>query len=154
RFASEVDESHMIVSGKGFTRQDAWASCLGEAVERYSGGRWDASETTLARRAELDGRNIDPAQLLLFAPGELERLPYAPYTEDSVLRWVRGRSLIGDDEVWVPAISVFMEYQVLSEEEYVCPVTSNGLAAGPTLRGAVLRAIYEVLERDAFLITW
>jgi ribosomal protein S12 methylthiotransferase accessory factor len=33
-------------------------------------------------------------------------------------------------------------------------VTSNGLAAGPRLADAVLAAVYETLERDAFLITW
>jgi ribosomal protein S12 methylthiotransferase accessory factor len=33
-------------------------------------------------------------------------------------------------------------------------VSSNGLAAGSTLRDAVLGAIYEVLERDAVLIVW
>jgi ribosomal protein S12 methylthiotransferase accessory factor len=47
-----------------------------------------------------------------------------------------------------------MDYQVADEEEFLCPVTSNGLAAGPSLRAAVLGAIYEVVERDAFLIAW
>jgi ribosomal protein S12 methylthiotransferase accessory factor len=34
------------------------------------------------------------------------------------------------------------------------PITSNGLAGGPTLADAVLSAIYEVVERDAVLIAW
>lgn len=154
RFLTKPDASHLVASGKGFTREAAWASCLGEAVERYAGGRWDPHETTLARRAELEGRSVDPAELVLFSPDELEGLPYTPYDPDRAVRWVQGRSLVYDDLVWVPAISVFMEFEALSEAEYLCPVTSNGLAGGPTLYDAVLRAVYEVVERDAFLITW
>ena len=154
RFLSTPDESHTTASGKGMTEQEAWASCLGEALERYSGGRWTAEETVVCRRADLEGRSVDPRELVLFRPEQYARLPYAPYRDETELRWVRGRSLTRDDEVWVPAIAVFMEYAVDAEEEFLCPVTSNGLAAGPALGVAVLRAVYEVLERDAFLIAW
>ena len=54
----------------------------------------------------------------------------------------------------MPAIAALMEFTVRSDAEFIFPITSNGLAAGPTLRDAVTSAIYEVLERDAFLITW
>jgi ribosomal protein S12 methylthiotransferase accessory factor len=56
--------------------------------------------------------------------------------------------------IYVPALAVFMNYAVQRPEEFLFPVTSNGLAAGPTLLDAVLRASCEVLERDAFLMTW
>jgi ribosomal protein S12 methylthiotransferase accessory factor len=153
-FASETDESHLSCSGKGMTRDEAWTSCLGEAVERYSGGCWDPEEVVSCRRSDLPGRSIDPRDLVLYRPEQYPDLPYAPYDDESVLRWVRGRSLVHDDDVWLPAIAVFMEFQVQSQEEFLCPVTSNGLAAGPTLGGAVLAAVYEVLERDAFMIAW
>ena len=153
-FLSEPDDSHMIVSGKGMTRAAAWTSCLGEAVERYSGSCWDPDETVVCRRDELDGRSLDPRELVLFAPDQYASLPYSPYREEAALRWVTGRSLVTGDEVWIPAIGVFMDYHVADEQEFLCPVTSNGLAAGPTLRDAVLGALYEVLERDAFLIAW
>lgn len=153
-FASEADESHLTCSGKGITREQAWTSCLGEAVERYSGGCWDPAEAASCRRRDLPGRSVDPRELVLYRPEQYADLPYAPYDEDSVLRWVSGRSLIHDDDVWIPAIAVFMEFEVQSEKEFLFPVTSNGLAAGPTLADAVLGAAYEVLERDAFMITW
>jgi ribosomal protein S12 methylthiotransferase accessory factor len=111
RFLPEPDDSHMTVSGKGMTREEAWTSCLGEAVERYSGGCWDLDETVFCRRADLDGRSIDPTELVLFRPDQYADLPYAPYREDTKLRWVLGRSLTREDEVWIPAIAVYMEYQ-------------------------------------------
>lgn len=153
-FSSEIDESHLSCSGKGMTREQAWTSCLGEAVERYSGGCWDPDEVVMSRRRDLPERSVDPEELVLYRPEQYAGLPYAPYDDDSVLRWVRGRSLVYDDEVWLPAIAVFMEYQVHSEQEFLFPVTSNGLAAGPTLGDAVLSAVCEVLERDAVMIAW
>lgn len=153
-FLSKVEGSHSACSGKGMTRTAAWTSCLGEAVERYSGGCWDLEEVVLRRRRDLDGRSVDPAELVLYRPEQYPQLPYAPYSEETELRWVRGRSLIHGDMVWLPAIAVFMEYQVHSPQEFLVPVTSNGLAAGPTLADSVLSAIYEVVERDALLITW
>ena len=153
-FLSEMKDTHLACSGKGITKEAAWASCLGEAVERYSGGCWDAQELVAARRDELDGRSLNPAELGLYCSEQYPTLPYAPYRDDSVLRWVRGRSLVHGDEVWLPAIAVFMDYQAQGPDDYLCPVTSNGLAAGPTLAAAVLGAIGEVLERDAVLLAW
>jgi ribosomal protein S12 methylthiotransferase accessory factor len=47
-----------------------------------------------------------------------------------------------------------MSYEPRSPDELLFAPSSNGLAAGPSLKNAILRATFEVLERDAFLITW
>jgi ribosomal protein S12 methylthiotransferase accessory factor len=153
-FATDPDESHRYCSGKGFTPTDARLSCLGEAAERYSAGRWTREELTVATRSGLSGRSIDPADLVLYQPDLYASLPYAPYTEDTELTWIEGRSLIHGQATWVPAIASLMEFTVQNEAEFLFPITSNGLAAGPALREAIVSAIYEVIERDAFLITW
>lgn len=154
RFLSERDDTHATCSGKGMTRSEAWNSCLGEAVERYSGGCWLPDELTISQRRDLSDQSLDPVDLVLYLPEQYPALKYVPYTEETKLAWVRARSLVSDEMVWVPAIAVFMEYQVHAPEEFLFPITSNGLAAGPTLCDAVLAAIYEILERDAVLIAW
>jgi thiazole/oxazole-forming peptide maturase SagD family component len=153
RFVPTYSEDRATSSGKGMTRTESWASCLGEATERYAGGHWTPEELVVARRADLEGASLDPRELVLYAESQYGSLPYVPYREDLELAWVRARSLISGDEVWVPAIAVFMDYSA-TPEEYLCPITSNGLASGPTLQEAVLRALSEVLERDAVLLTW
>ncbi len=153
-FLTEANESHLVCSGKGFDKDAALASCLGEAVERYAGGCWDLNELVLARRAELDGPSLDPRDLVLYRPEQYATLPYAAYSDESAMRWIRARSLVSGDVVWVPALAVFMEYQVHAPEEFLAPITSNGLAAGATLAEAVLGALYEVIERDAVLVNW
>lgn len=47
----------------------------------------------------------------------------------------------------MPAIAAVMDYPVQTRDEYICPITSNGLAAGPTPHHAVVAALTEVLER-------
>src|SRR5207244_1857850 len=112
------DPSHSACSGKGMTRAAAWRSCLGEAVERYSGGCWDAEEVVLARRGDLEGRSLDPNDLVLYRPEQYEQLQYAQYSDETELRWIRGCSLIHGDDVWLPAIAAFMEYEVHGPEEF------------------------------------
>jgi ribosomal protein S12 methylthiotransferase accessory factor len=153
-FASEPEDGHLFCSGKGFTTQAAWTSCLGEAAERYSGGRWDPAELTVAARGALSGRSIDPRELVLYRPEQYPALKYAPYHDGTELSWIIGRSLIDGAAAWVPAIAALMEFTVRSEAEFLFPITSNGLAAGPSLRDAVTSAVLEVIERDAFLIAW
>ena len=49
-FADQDIRHRPANSGKGMTLEEARASALGEAVERYSGGRWEVSEIIYARR--------------------------------------------------------------------------------------------------------
>lgn len=154
RFLVEDERQHRISSGKGMTVDEAASSTLGEAVERYSAGCWEFAEIVYARRGDLAATALDPRQLVLYAAHQYAELPYAPYDEDAVLGWVPATSLVTGGDVYVPALAVFMNYAVQGPEEFLFPVTSNGLAAGPTLLEAVLRAACEILERDAFLTAW
>jgi len=154
RFFSERDEDRATCSGKGMTLPQAWRSCLGEAIERYSGSNWSGDELHLARRDELEGRVLDPRDLVLYQADQYESLQYTPYVDDAQLNWVRARSLVHGDDIWVPAIGILMDYPVHDLQEYLFPITSNGLASGPTPHEAVLSALNEVLERDAMLVSW
>lgn len=153
-FQTEVPAEDLTCWGKGLTRSEALASGLGEALERYASDWVDSGAIVYARRAELDGPSLDPAELVLYAPEQYATVPYHPYEETSTLGWVRGRSLVSEQSVYLPALAVFLGYQVQSPEEHLFPVTSNGLAAGASLVRAIVAAAYEVLERDAFMITW
>ncbi|HMY98389.1 MAG TPA: TOMM precursor leader peptide-binding protein [Burkholderiaceae bacterium] len=153
RFISKREDDADICSGKGITLDEARISALGEAVERYSGAVYRPDEVVYARRSELDGRSLDPVDLVLYHPSQYPALPYAPY-EDNRLGWVSARSLASNENVLTPAMAVFMNYRAHDAPEFLFPITSNGLAAGRTLLQAVLSAAGEVLERDAFTIAW
>jgi ribosomal protein S12 methylthiotransferase accessory factor len=140
--------------GKGMTREEVRRSALGEAVERYSAEQWWIEEVVYAQRGDLRADSLDPRSLVLYAPHQYASLPYAPYGEKSRLGWVEARSLVTDRELLVPAIAVFTGYGPASPEEYLFPSSSNGAATGGTMLDAIRAALLEVLERDAFMLTW
>jgi ribosomal protein S12 methylthiotransferase accessory factor len=154
RFLSGTGDEFMVASGKGFTPAEARASALGEAVERYSGSLGAGVALLHATRATLPGSALDPRRLVLYLAEQYASLKYSPYEDDATLGWVTGRSLVTGEDVFVPAIAVFMAYEARTHAEFIAPITSNGLAAGPTLASAIRSAALEVIERDAFLNMW
>jgi ribosomal protein S12 methylthiotransferase accessory factor len=53
----------------------------------------------------------------------------------------------------VPALPALFDHPAAPGEAF-CQVTSNGLAAGATRADASMRAALELIERDAFMISW
>ncbi|HKP98453.1 MAG TPA: TOMM precursor leader peptide-binding protein [Fibrobacteria bacterium] len=154
QFLSERDDDRATCSGKGWTSEAAMTSAIGEGIERYASARWSVDEIVYSTRDALDHETLDPRRLVLYAEEQYKHITYARYTRETTLGWIPARSLVTGRTPWVPAIGVFMDYAVRNPTEFLFPVTSNGLAAGPTLAAAVLAATYEVLERDAFLMAW
>jgi ribosomal protein S12 methylthiotransferase accessory factor len=154
QFLDKDKKEHRICSGKGMTLESAKLSALGEAVERYSGSCLDYDEIIYTCKNDLHEDTIDPRKLVLYAPEQYTTLPYSRYTDSNRMGWVRARSLVNNQLVYVPAIAIYMNYQAQLPEECIFPITSNGLAAGSTLLDAILAATFEVLERDAFIIMW
>ncbi|QSQ13423.1 YcaO-like family protein [Myxococcus landrumensis] len=153
RFVGKDAQVDLVCSGKGMTLEEARISAVGEAVERYGGGCAPSLPMVRSARHALDGASLDPRHMVLYRPEQYAALPYTPYDGTNVLRWVRARSLVTGDAIHVPTGAVFL-HDPQTREERLAPITSNGLAAGPTLAEAVLRAACEVVERDAVMIAW
>lgn len=154
RYRRDKADAFQIASGKGMDAARARTSALGEAVERYCGAIWPDSELPRSKRAALDMDSIDPRELILYPDAAYAALPYASYDDGTVLGWITGRDAASGGVVALPAQPVLMAYGLQPEEAQLCQVTSNGLAAGPTLVDAALRATLEVIERDAFCSAW
>ena len=135
-FQSGDDATALHCSGKGFSDEEARTSALGEALERYGGSCQPRDGIHVARRADLDGESLDPRALVLYADFQYPELPYARYEPQTEIGWVRGRRWGDDAAVWIPAVGVLLAYEVRQHGEYLCPLTSNGLAAGPTFDAA------------------
>ena len=148
------DPTFTSCSGKGATLLAACAGALGEALERYAAMTWIPDRYVCAARGDLVGPSVDPRDLVLFAPEQYDELPYAPYNAHAPLEWVPARSLATGDDVWVPLLAVHPRYHPQEPAGYLFPTTSSGFAAQSTIAGALLHALLEVVERDAFLIAW
>jgi ribosomal protein S12 methylthiotransferase accessory factor len=142
--------------GKGLTDADAKAGAIGEALERYCGALPDMKAM---RRFAWNERPLDaiPADAcVLYSARQYERaqFPYPRWRNDKAVAWVQGVDLNDSKPVCVPASLVYLDYAGNDADTFFCPPTSNGLAAGGDLTAATLSALYELVERDSFLISW
>jgi ribosomal protein S12 methylthiotransferase accessory factor len=144
-----------VGAGKGVTAIEAMIGAVGEAVERYSAERFDPARIVRASVAEMKGEHLAPAELGLYDESQYARpdFPYARLDERTPIDWVLGSWLDTGSPVYVPALTAFFAYPVAAGEAF-CQVTSNGLAAAATRAEASLRAALELVERDAFTISW
>jgi ribosomal protein S12 methylthiotransferase accessory factor len=144
-----------VGSGKGETALGAMVSAVGEAVERYSATRFHPRTVIHAPVAEMEGDFLAPADLCPYADGQYDEpgFPFARLSPRTPIDWVRGFWLDTRAPVLVPALTTYLHHHAPADA-YFCEVTSNGLAGGPTLDAAAVRAVLELCERDTFMISW
>jgi ribosomal protein S12 methylthiotransferase accessory factor len=141
--------------GKGLTISGAVLSAVGEAIERYSASIIDPEKIVWKRPDEFEGDFLDPRDLALYSEAQYDRddFPYVRFDSSIPHPWVLGSWLNNAKPVWLPSIFVFLSVE-LHQEQLIAQGTSNGLAASTDPDDAALRAILELVERDAFMSTW
>ena len=141
--------------GKGLTISGAVLSAVGEAIERYSASMVDPEKIVWKRPDELDGDILDPGDLALYSDAQYDRdgFPYVRFDSNIPHPWILGSWLNDGKPIWAPALVVLLSIE-LHREQLIAQGTSNGLAASTDKDDAALRAILELVERDAFMSTW
>lgn len=81
----------------------------------------------------------------------LPEFPFKPFDPERPINWVWGYSFSQNRPILVPEILAY--YSLGGGDGYVYE-TSNGGALGGSLEEAILYGIFEVVERDSFLMTW
>ena len=119
----------------------ALMKALGEALERYCAGVYDASEFGVAPAAALDDA-VDPRAFV--RPDD-----YGD-AGDAELPWVSGRDLASGTLVHLPAEFVHFPPPA---SRFKPPITT-GLGLGNSSVEALLSGLYEVIERDATMLSW
>jgi YcaO-like protein with predicted kinase domain len=141
-----------VAQGKGFERNAAKASALMESIEG-----WHGENVTLPRRLatyaalrEVE-RAVDIDQLPRFRDDLIRNGTPIELRE---LEWVQGYDLMGDRAIWVPydTVSTDLADPVVKSLATPFPRTSNGLASGNHYLEAILHAICEMVERDAWML--
>jgi ribosomal protein S12 methylthiotransferase accessory factor len=140
--------------GSGLSLRDARSAAIGEAVERYSASIVDPDACVVATARELGPRAVGPARFALFSDSQYATLgfPYVRFDVDTRIAWIAGVSLPDRTPAWLPAQLVHLAGH--EHEPPLCRTTSSGLACHATAEGATLSALLELLERDAFMLTW
>lgn len=130
---------------------------IGESIERYCSAQYDADSFVFGKSSQLDVDTIHPEEIALFSEKQYsdKRNPFSPLTSETPLFWAQGYSIIQDKTRYVPAQLVYVPYTFSDNREPpVHNPISTGLACSPNLTNAICKGIYEVVERDAFMIVW
>jgi len=133
-------------NGKGATPEQAMASAVMEAMERYSAELRDDDEIVFGTIQQVrdNGPMIEPDDLIL--PARVMN-----NLEAADIAWTSAYDIMQGEEVWIPACAVFYPYYPDGDLQ-LFRFHTNGIAAGNTLEEAILHGMFEVIERDAWSI--
>lgn len=145
------------VAGKGRSVRSAYLRALGEGIERYClcwPDREKIVRTTYAELADTDGVTVPEWRTLDVYGDRSGDGTLAPFDQASTVPWTRGTDLLSGEDVTLPAELVWLRTGVLSDEPVHFPGSSNGVATGQSTTTALVRALLELIERDAFMRVW
>jgi len=147
--------------GKGSTAEQAEASALMEAIERYSGiFQGDEIRTTKSFTDFEAGEAIDPESVLLFSDAQYASPEAEPddshpvpdrFDPSAKMEWTPVWSLRDQRFKYLPTSMMYFFYGG-GPGHYAAD--SNGCAAGNTLQEAIVQGFLELVERDAYAIWW
>jgi len=134
-------------NGKGPTPEQAKASAIMEAMERYSAEMRETDEIiygTVDDASSTGIMTLDPAEMIL-------PMRVMNYYRNDEIAWCLGYEMFRGEDIWVPACAVYHPYFPDGDMQ-LFRFHTNGLATGNTMEEAILHAALELVERDAWSI--
>jgi ribosomal protein S12 methylthiotransferase accessory factor len=131
----------------------ALLATLAEAQERYL---WrnarDTIHTLQSTELLLQEPHIPLDQFAGFSP--LQRRKHSELSIDTStsFEWINTLSLTEQKEKYIPLQTASATYN--RSEPLIRPVVTTGLATHETRERAILAGVLEIIERDAYMITW
>ncbi|WP_063749933.1 TOMM precursor leader peptide-binding protein, partial [Streptomyces sp. C] len=125
-----------------------------EGLERYAGMRSRSRTTSVTGSLNGFGAEaVDPRVVGLYSGAFHRDNPRVrPFDPDREIPWVWGWSLRDREPRLVPEVLTY--YHAPGLENRFVQESSNGCASGGSLAEAAYFGLMEVVERDAFLLTW
>lgn len=145
RYRAYLDpKRNQSVGGGSFnSRELALLKCLGEAIERYAVFKNWSAPIIKSNYVGLTIRKKSCVDPYLFTR--------KIQTRQESFGWIETLNLINNKTVLIPAQSVFLGYQHFAKEKYLVEGITTGAAGGTDHYFTLLKGIYEIIERDAFM---
>ncbi|GER91512.1 SagD family biosynthesis docking scaffold protein [Dictyobacter vulcani] len=163
----ETDDENETAQGTGctFRRQQSMVVSVLEVLERYAGLNTRSKRATIqASYQQLiqDAQPaLDPTTLGLHSPEQYQQNqkdPHhpllVPYHPGLVFNWTWGYSFMYHSPILIPEHCAYYGCPRTPENPAFVYDVSNGCALGNCLEEAIFHGMMEVIERDAFLLTW
>jgi ribosomal protein S12 methylthiotransferase accessory factor len=147
------------ISSGGYDLLDetlAFRRAVSEFVERKAWYHDAPKSVTQVKVGGLRASGFPVDRIAGFSTEERARIPGLSYDEETSLEAVRIPSLSGNGSVLCPTqLLTSRKKESLVTEPLLQEMTSNGLATSwESLEDAVLRGLLELIERDAFMISY
>lgn len=142
--------------GASTDRDLAMAKAIGEAVERYCAAMHDTQTFPSASFDSAPFPCVPPGEFALYSREQYAQagFPYIPFAHNTQVRWAPAYDLTSGQACHVPASIVVLSCRYVNGEQPIAQSVSTGLACHVHPNHAAVSAICEVIERDAFTITW
>lgn len=141
--------------GASQDQSSAKMKAIGEALERYCGSK---IPNAIFRKTyeEIKNKALNPRKLIYFQNFQYSKnFSYARLKRVTPIGWVKGYSLTEKKYLYIPAFVVYLGYNRFTPNEpHFMPTSSNGLALSTSLEKATIKGIFELVERDAAMVTW
>jgi ribosomal protein S12 methylthiotransferase accessory factor len=147
-------------AGSSTTYIDALRKATGELLERATLAEYREADLLRVSPRTLSAAGLDfldPERLFMLTRTQSHSLGLTPPSDGDEYLWVEGREVLTGKCLFLPAQAVFWNYRLHHgswSEKYFTPSTSNGAACHVSLNRALISGIYELVERDGFLLHW
>lgn len=143
--------------GDAATQHSASAAAIGEALERYSACWIEPSRLVTGTERNLadGGASVLPTEALrIFTDEQLaeDGFGLTQPGPDTTMPWIESGEVLSGRRVLIPAQLAYLTE--IPGAPRIHTSTSNGLAFGTEPYAALLSGILELVERDAFMLTW
>lgn len=141
-------------SGCHFNMLQAFMGTVGETVERYCPVFYRKEDMQNCCFKELEVNAVHPFEYALFHDKQYSkgRFPLKKFDENTKLLWDKCIDITNGKETWAPSACIYLPWTI--EDKWITVGTSTGLAAHTNWHKALLTALYEIIERDSFSLTW
>jgi len=151
---------HSYTHGDSLDLEEAISKSVGEFLERFTlliyqeKDLWRASVDDLQKKGKFF---LSPVKLAGFSEEQKVISPQLRINEKSNFLWTEGRSLFCNKAALIPVQLIFWAYNFAHRnwnEPRLGETNTNGAGGHYTLTKAILAGIYELIQRDSFLIYW
>ncbi|WP_002151274.1 YcaO-like family protein [Bacillus cereus] len=147
------NDEEEFISGIGTSSEliDSEEMAIFEALERFTGTKPVSSKSIYMSMTELSDKGIDyfdPNHYLSNA-GVSKKID-----NESKIYWTKSYSSLTQSIYLIPEDFIYYKTLRSKDSKKIVNASSNGHALGNSMSEAIVFSIFELLERDAFLVHW
>lgn len=148
--------------GDSFDIDEAISKAIGEFLERFPQIIYKEKNLLRASVRDLKQRKknyLDIKNLAGFSDEQKKWRSNFEFSEDDNFLWTEGKSLFNKRVILIPAQLIFWNYSFFhngwqEREPILREPNTSGAGGNYTLTKALLSGLYELIQRDGFLIYW